>query len=88
MDIARSYPAALRDEYIQAARNLRLPYWKWDGPSLDIPHLVKSKQVSVLAPSGNHETIKNPLESYVFHPSIASADQWGDVSHLQKLGMT
>ena len=75
-DIAVTYPSKIRDEYIDAAANLRIPYWDW---ALDarMPAVINIPEVTVNAPNGSL-TIKNPLYTYRFHPKPKDPDFPGD----------
>jgi hypothetical protein len=78
--IANRYTGVWRDEALSTAKNLRLPYWNWDGPTVDVPGLISNKLVGIPLPSGVYGEIKNPLESYVFHPPMSRQDVSNDVS--------
>ncbi|KAL2060390.1 hypothetical protein VTL71DRAFT_9785 [Oculimacula yallundae] len=70
--IAQQYPAGqVRDQYVAAAANFRIPYWDWavsdDGGESILPDSVMSLSVVVNGPAGV-QTIANPLYSYRFQP--------------------
>ena len=71
--IALQWPAgSVRDRYVTAAANFRIPYWDWavvppDGQSVLPVSISGSDSISVDGPAGN-QTIANPLFSYEFKP--------------------
>ncbi|CZT13854.1 related to tyrosinase precursor (monophenol monooxygenase) [Rhynchosporium graminicola] len=70
--IAQQYPAGqVRDQYVAAAANFRIPYWDWamsdGGGGSILPDSVMSPTVVVNGPAGA-QTIANPLYSYRFQP--------------------
>ncbi|KAL6244485.1 hypothetical protein RBB50_008727 [Rhinocladiella similis] len=68
-DIAGIFPEGQRDQYQQAAFNLRFPYWDWAlYPAL--PDVVSQPQITVNTPEG-WQTIDNPLFSYKFQSNAA-----------------
>lgn len=75
--IATYYPAGpVRDRYVAAAKNFRIPYWDWAavpaaGQSVLPQSVGGSPAVSVNGPSGT-QTIANPLFSYLFKPLSTS----------------
>lgn len=53
-----------RPEYVEAANNLRIPFWDWSAvPKL--PDVVSQPQVQIEAPNGM-QTVDNPLYQYKF----------------------
>ncbi|KIW91999.1 uncharacterized protein Z519_06981 [Cladophialophora bantiana CBS 173.52] len=63
-DIANLYPVDQRDEYLNAALTLRVPYWDWAVyPAL--PDVVAEPQISINTPNGP-QTVENPLYAYFF----------------------
>ncbi|PMD13322.1 Di-copper centre-containing protein [Hyaloscypha hepaticicola] len=75
--IAQLYPAgAVRNQYVAAAANFRIPYWDWAaippaGQSVFPSSVGGSPSVVVDGPVGN-QTIANPLWSYQFKPLVPS----------------
>ncbi|PVH75831.1 Di-copper centre-containing protein [Cadophora sp. DSE1049] len=70
--IAEQYPQRpVRDQYMAAAANFRIPYWDWAaspaGGRTILPDSVKSPSVVINGPAGV-QTIANPLYSYRFQP--------------------
>lgn len=70
--IAAWYPEDVRDEYIAAASNFRVPYWDWAvappaGESVLPSSTSSSPTISVDGPSGV-QLIANPLFTYQFKP--------------------
>ncbi|KAG4436593.1 hypothetical protein IFR05_007913 [Cadophora sp. M221] len=70
--IAQQYPVgSIRDQYMAAAANFRIPYWDWavspSGGRSILPDSVMSPSVVVNGPAGV-QTIANPLYNYRFQP--------------------
>lgn len=71
--IAQLWPAgAIRDKYVTAAANFRIPYWDWaavppDGQSVLPDSVGGSPAVNVSGPNGQ-QVIANPLYAYQFKP--------------------
>lgn len=69
LDRANQFPAATRQRYVNAATNLRFPYFDWaavppnNGPAL--PTLITDSSVTFQGPNGQ-QTVRNPLYGYVF----------------------
>jgi tyrosinase len=73
VQIANEYPTAVRNTYVNAARNLRAPYWDW-AADYRIPDCAAASTISVYMPGGSSvvsQSITNPLLSYRF-PSNAA----------------
>ncbi|KUJ18454.1 Di-copper centre-containing protein [Mollisia scopiformis] len=76
--IAQQYPSGtIRDQYITAAANFRIPYWDWamippSGESVLPASVGQSPSVVVDGPAGS-QTIANPLWSYQFKPLDSNA---------------
>lgn len=73
-DAAADFPEGDdRNRYVEAAKNLRVPYWDWakkpsNGQSA-VPDVFLATQITVNMPDGE-QTIDNPLYSYKFHPIV------------------
>ncbi|KAK0108702.1 hypothetical protein ONS95_003493 [Cadophora gregata] len=70
--IAAQYPVGpVRDQYMAAAANFRIPYWDWaansTGGNTILPNSVISPSIVINGPAGV-QTIANPLYSYSFKP--------------------
>jgi tyrosinase len=71
--IAQLWPAgAIKDEYVAAAANFRIPYWDWaavppTGQSVLPDSVGGSPTVNVNGPNGQ-QVIVNPLYAYQFKP--------------------
>lgn len=72
-NIASRWPAGpVRDQYVAAAKNFRIPFWDWaavpsDGKGV-LPDIVQdSPSIPVDGPKGT-QTIANPLFTYQFKP--------------------
>ncbi|KAM3420600.1 hypothetical protein BST61_g3862 [Cercospora zeina] len=67
--VANEYPAATRQRYVNAANNLRFPFFDWaarppnNGQTL--PDIITASSVTLQAPTGQRN-IRNPLYGYVF----------------------
>ncbi|PWI69456.1 hypothetical protein PCL_01103 [Purpureocillium lilacinum] len=64
--LAQSYPQGLREVYVQAANELRSPFWDWAASSVVPPASVPAK-VTINVPNGDdvqEEEVDNPLYSY------------------------
>ncbi|KKA30812.1 hypothetical protein TD95_003673 [Thielaviopsis punctulata] len=70
-EIASWFPDSERQQYIEAAKNWRMPYWDWaldppDDESIFLPEFTVSG-IKVNGPAGV-QYIANPLYSYRFNP--------------------
>ncbi len=68
-DIASKYPDDQRDRYMDAALNLRHPYWDWALHS-ELPDVVTQSRITVYTPTGKKE-FDNPLYQYAFQSDAA-----------------
>ncbi|KAF7327227.1 Tyrosinase [Mycena kentingensis (nom. inval.)] len=66
MGIAQNYTPSLRPSYVDAATNLRWPYWDWASKAVPPPEVISLDTVPITAPSGLNTTITNPLRRYTF----------------------
>lgn len=88
--IAASYPDAVRQSYLQAADNLRLPYWDWASepavPEALLPSTVKITMPA--SPNGTlHETeVPNPLSNYRFPKGVQKGDfgEWSRYDTMER----
>ncbi|CAG8802314.1 3142_t:CDS:2, partial [Cetraspora pellucida] len=64
-EIALKYPENERQIYVEAAKQLRHPYWDWaDEKAIKgIPEIFISPEIEINSPDGKKK-IKNPLKSY------------------------
>ncbi|KAK6383547.1 hypothetical protein LTS17_002839 [Exophiala oligosperma] len=84
-EIADIFPEEQRDQYQQAAFNLRFPYWDWAlYPAL--PDVVTQPEITVNTPEGL-QTVENPLFSYKFQ-SNAAGNGFPPSHPLAKFGTT
>ncbi|KAG6008734.1 hypothetical protein E4U21_003929 [Claviceps maximensis] len=77
-NIAATYPDRYRSQYMDAANNLRAPYWDWSQNS-DVPPCSVPAQMTVNVPDGQNLrqiTINNPLQTYNY-PQKARNGQFG-----------
>ncbi|KAF8901474.1 tyrosinase [Gymnopilus junonius] len=54
--------------WLQAADELRQPYWDWATNSVPPDEVVALQQVTITGPHGHKITVDNPIYSYKFHP--------------------
>jgi tyrosinase len=57
-----------QDAWIQAANELRHPFWDWALNAVAPDQVIALRQVTIIGPSGNKVTVDNPLYHYTFHP--------------------
>jgi len=57
-----------KNDWIQAANELRLPYWDWALDAVPPDEVIALTQVAITGPNGNKVTVDNPLYHYTFHP--------------------
>ncbi|KAG9244100.1 hypothetical protein BJ878DRAFT_86007 [Calycina marina] len=62
--IAIMYPSVSRAPYVDAAQNLRMPYWDWASDPR-MPDFLNTAQVIITTPTGV-QNVNNPLASYKF----------------------
>ncbi|KAI0422786.1 tyrosinase [Xylaria grammica] len=62
-EVIPSYPAKYRDEYLEAARTWRLPFWDW-AKNPKIPTLVRYKSVEITFGGQPKVKIANPLYQF------------------------
>ncbi|KAF6823963.1 tyrosinase [Colletotrichum plurivorum] len=65
LEIATRYAESDRNEYMRAAKSLRLPYWDWLS-NAELPDVVTRENITVNTPEGRKE-MANPLFAYRFH---------------------
>lgn len=70
--LAATYPLPQREQYQEAARSFRIPYWDW-AASPSMPNLTNTANVLINLPSGMCNC-PNPLSGYSFHPLPSSTD--------------
>ena len=56
------------DDWLQAATNLRQPYWDWTVNAVPPDEVIKLTQVTITDKDGNQVQVDNPLYQYKFHP--------------------
>ncbi|CAG8468901.1 6113_t:CDS:2 [Dentiscutata erythropus] len=63
--IALQYPDNEKEKYVEAAKQLRHPYWDWaDEETLKgVPELFLTSEIEINTPQGKKK-VKNPLQSY------------------------
>lgn len=81
-EVAKQFPAgALRDKYVQAAKNFRAPYFDWASQppqgSSAWPSVLSSPNIQVVDVDGKTKSTSNPLYRFAFGPAKPPA---GDIS--------
>ncbi|KAF9473594.1 tyrosinase [Pholiota conissans] len=71
-DVAATYTTADKAAWVQAAANLRQPYWDWAANAVPPDQVIGLKQVQITGPNGQKVTVDNPLYHYKFHPIDSS----------------
>lgn len=72
-EVAKQFPAgALRDKYVQAAKNFRAPYFDWASQppqgSTAFPTALSSPNITIVDVDGKTKSTANPLHRFTFHP--------------------
>ena len=67
--IASTYSDDQHEQYVEAALNLRHPYWDWVLYP-ELPDVVSQSSVKINTPDG-WQTIDNPLYQYIFQADAA-----------------
>ncbi|KAF4592463.1 tyrosinase 2 [Ophiocordyceps camponoti-floridani] len=70
--IAQTYDDSIRDSYIEAAQQLRAPYWDW-AADYRVPPSTYQARVNVFTPQGR-QWLQNPLVSYSYPPEALRGD--------------
>ncbi|KAH6690699.1 tyrosinase [Plectosphaerella plurivora] len=73
--IARGYPTAVRDTYVNAAARLRAPFWDWAADSR-VPPATVPPAVLINRADGIRITVTNPLAGYRY-PQSALRGEFG-----------
>ncbi|EUC55883.1 tyrosinase tyrosinase: common central domain protein, partial [Rhizoctonia solani AG-3 Rhs1AP] len=68
------------EEWIDAADNLRFPFWDWTDSRTGvegIPEIFQKEQIDLVVPQGERTTFNNPLAYYKFnHPVDGFDNRW------------
>lgn len=67
-EVAAKYTTSDAAAWVQAADQIRQPYWDWAANSVPPDQVIALKQVSITGPDGRKVTVNNPLFHYTFHP--------------------
>jgi tyrosinase len=67
INIAATYTVN-KDQYENAAKNLRQPYWDWAQNPIPPPEVISLDEVTIINPSGQQVLVPNPFRRYTFHP--------------------
>ncbi|PPQ85895.1 hypothetical protein CVT25_015834 [Psilocybe cyanescens] len=54
--------------WVEAAANIRQPYWDWAVNAVPPVEVIALKQVQITGPNGSKITVDNPLYHYKFNP--------------------
>ncbi|KAI5791124.1 hypothetical protein EDC01DRAFT_746933 [Geopyxis carbonaria] len=77
MEVANEFPKKQRKRWMQAAQNVRLPYWDWAAPGGEtVPAAYDTKTIKVITPTGI-KTIENPMYNYKFQRTDFKDFLWG-----------
>lgn len=81
--IVLRFPFDIRDRYVSAAEDFRIPYWDWAlGESgTDVPDFFVSPTIQVTGTDGLERAIPNPLHHYDL-PRRIKEDFVGNVSSI------
>ncbi|KAG9009286.1 hypothetical protein FRB90_008451 [Tulasnella sp. 427] len=66
-DIAQTYTVD-NAAWVEAAKQLRIPYWDWAVNAVPPVQVISSAQVNITAPNGQRISVANPLLAYRFNP--------------------
>lgn len=72
-DIAQRFSPELRQRYVAAASEFRIPYWDWALMATDTTHpiptwIAEQETIMVVATDGSQQSVQNPLHHFDFHP--------------------
>ncbi|CAG8469655.1 19070_t:CDS:2, partial [Gigaspora rosea] len=70
--IALQYPDNEKEKYVEAAKQLRHPYWDWaDEKSINgVPEIFLIPEIEINTPQGKKK-VKNPLQSYTLPTDLS-----------------
>ncbi|CAG8820693.1 29691_t:CDS:1, partial [Gigaspora margarita] len=70
--IALQYPDNEKEKYVEAAKQLRHPYWDWaDEKSIKgVPEIFLTPEIEINSPQGKKK-VKNPLKSYTLPVNLS-----------------
>ncbi|KAJ8073000.1 hypothetical protein PM082_019866 [Marasmius tenuissimus] len=58
--------------FIDAARNLRQPYWDWAKKSVPPPEVISMDSLTIRVFDGEKGSVANPFRRYTFNPLLSS----------------
>jgi tyrosinase len=77
LDVAKTYRND-QQLWLDAAQNLRAPYWDWATNSVPPPEVISMQTVNITTPDGKTASVPNPLLQYTFNPVDPSFPRpWG-----------
>jgi len=68
-ELEKTNPAAKKEQWLQAAKTLRFPFWDWtkrETAQIGIPQVCQSTTIGIAVPGGTFEQVDNPLNHYKF----------------------
>lgn len=71
-EVAATYTSSDKAAWVQAAEQIRQPYWDWAANSVPPDEVIALKQVTITGPNGSRISVNNPLFHYTFHPIDSS----------------
>ncbi|KAK3938775.1 hypothetical protein QBC46DRAFT_389579 [Diplogelasinospora grovesii] len=70
--VAQKFPANLKDKYVAAAKDFRMPYFDWatvpPTGSSAFPPTLASPNITIVDVDGKTKPVANPLNRFTFHP--------------------
>ncbi|XP_006459626.1 tyrosinase [Agaricus bisporus var. bisporus H97] len=77
IEVANKFTSNQTD-WIQAAQDLRQPYWDWGFELMPPDEVIKNEEVNITNYDGKKISVKNPILRYHFHPIDPSFKPYGD----------
>ncbi|CAG8795097.1 13519_t:CDS:2 [Dentiscutata erythropus] len=76
--IALQYPSNQRNKYIEAAKQLRHPYWDWadEKAAKGVPDIFLTPTIEINTPKGK-KNVSNPLRNYILPTNLSIPLQKG-----------
>ncbi|KAI5467725.1 hypothetical protein BGZ63DRAFT_345976 [Mariannaea sp. PMI_226] len=85
--LARDYPQRYRAQYVEAANNLRCPFWDWGSGGVPKATVPETMMVNIPSGSGLKKTsVDNPLYTFKF-PQEALNGDFGDFDSEKRTQM-
>ncbi|KAF8552143.1 Di-copper centre-containing protein [Imleria badia] len=82
-ELEANNPTAKNENWLQAAKQMRFPFWDWTNPDTakeGIPQLLQDPNVTITNPGGSQTEVPNPLNhyNYTLKPGAASGVEYMD----------